>query len=991
MAEIAQIFNTNEPKKIIAVDNALIKTDNSVLKITEDLNNLIKTLSNNKIGLEALNKAYENSKQKVIEIDKVSNKQIEIGKQLTRIEQERIKLRKQQQQTLTKSLVVEERSNVILQKGKLLLQQQTKELKLLLVAKRAQQGSTQQLNAVVAILNNRLSKVNQTTLDGKKKADLLRSSIDRLNSRITAQGTAMSKQKRNIGNYTSALAGVGTKAKMVAMQFAGALGLTSVVFLFVNVLKNAFGTIRGFTKENAVLAGVLGKTRKEVEQLTEQAVNLGSVYPILASEVTKLQVSYARLGFTQSDIINLTEATILGSIALNSELDKTATLVGAVVKAYQDLGTADASKIIDQLTRATQISSQSFVTLETALPKVAGAANALNVPLSKTLSLLGIAQDATLDASIAGTSLRNIFLEIAKKGITLEQALGQIRTSSNRLVTSYDLFGKRAAIVGLALANNIELIDTFDTSLQNAGGTAEKVAKEQMETLDGSILSVASSWEKLILGFRESEGFLSAFFKSLALSLDIASDKYLNTIQKVIAGTGVEELWGAPIKKQLAFQKWALTKIQSLDEESIQMLIDKNKKYIEKDKEFEKDFMSAVDFRIKQIEKNEIESEKRKKLAKQQAELEKIALEKEAIAKRENELEIAAKKEADIEKKLSIEKEKLILKERKLRLENAEERIDLDQEIFDEAEKFIDDELKLIEDAALEEIDIEKNKNQKILDNVKEFAEKEKEVDKELLDAKKETAIDGVNTLFALAEGSFNKKLERLEQEKQIELSNDQLTTEQREKLDADYEIRRQKIQQEKKNADKIQAIAEIGINTAKTVGAIKLKVLEMKAAAALNPLLLPLIPIVAAQIPFAIISGALSAAAVAAYEDGTTNAPSDFVAGETKNGGSKRELVATRSGQVYLAEKPTRFKGNQFKGATVFKNEDTEKIMSQTDHSGFGQRTMTDERILNGLSSVEKAIKNKPIQIVDKDYRTIGLQQNNHREIYLNRLRYGK
>ena len=44
--------------------------------------------------------------------------------------------------------------------------------------------------------------------------------------------------------------------------------------------------------------------------------------------------------------------------------------------------------------------------------------------LDETLALLGIAQDATLDASISGTSLRNIFLELSKKGLTLNEALG---------------------------------------------------------------------------------------------------------------------------------------------------------------------------------------------------------------------------------------------------------------------------------------------------------------------------------------------------------------------------------------------------------------------------------------------------------------------------------------------------------------------------------------------------------------------------------------
>jgi len=246
--------------------------------------------------------------------------------------------------------------------------------------KNAAKGSNEKLAATIGLYEKRLQAVNRTTVKGRAEAAKLTKQIDLMNNKLTKQSSALTKTKRGIGGYASAMKGV-------AMQFAGALGLTSLVFMFVNVLKGSFNTIREFTKQNAVLAGVLGKTRKEIGQLTDQAIQLGSIYPVTASEVNKLQVSYARLGFTQQEIISLTEATILGSIALNSELDATATLVGAVVKAYGDLTTLDAPEIVDKLTIATQKSSLSFSGLQTALPKVAAASNAMNIPLSKTWML----------------------------------------------------------------------------------------------------------------------------------------------------------------------------------------------------------------------------------------------------------------------------------------------------------------------------------------------------------------------------------------------------------------------------------------------------------------------------------------------------------------------------------------------------------------------------------------------------------------------------
>ena len=103
--------------------------------------------------------------------------------------------------------------------------------------------------------------------------------------------------------------------------------------------------------------------------------------------MTQLQIAYARLGFTQNEIINLTEGTIAGSIALNAELDETANLTGAIVRTFDDLKTTDAARIQDVLAAATQKSALNFEKLQTSLPIVAGAANAVGIPFTKLVSL----------------------------------------------------------------------------------------------------------------------------------------------------------------------------------------------------------------------------------------------------------------------------------------------------------------------------------------------------------------------------------------------------------------------------------------------------------------------------------------------------------------------------------------------------------------------------------------------------------------------------
>jgi hypothetical protein len=88
------------------------------------------------------------------------------------------------------------------------------------------------------------------------------------------------------------------------------------------------------------------------------------------------------------------------------------------------------------------------------------------------------------------------------------------------------------------------------------------------------------------------------------------------------------------------------------------------------------------------------------------------------------------------------------------------------------------------------------------------------------------------------------------------------------------------------------------------------------------------------------------------------------------------------------MANKATYFEGSKFKGARIVSNPDTEKMIAAAERSGTsGSRGMTDDRIVEGLASLERTLKNKPVQIVDKDHKTIGFATSNSQTIYLNRI----
>jgi TP901 family phage tail tape measure protein len=316
----------------------------------------------------------------------------------------------------------------------------------------------------------------------------------------------VARLNRRLNKLTPSLGGLGKQMLAFASMTALVAGIGS-----------AINTVKDFEQANANLAGKMGQTVQMTKVLTDDAIRLGSVTSKTATEVSELQFAYAGLGFSQKEILNVTEATINGSVAMNSQLAETAELTGAMIRTFDGFSSVDAPEILDQMTLATQKSALNFEKLNSALPNVAGAANAAGIPFTQLLALLGKLSDAGIDASASGTALKNIFIKSAKKGLDYNQILGEIEKNQDKLTAANDEFGKVAAVSGTILSNNIrqtaELSKVLDSAAagQENAGVAARTAATQLDTLDGALTLLGSAYEGLLLQINEGTGAMGIF------------------------------------------------------------------------------------------------------------------------------------------------------------------------------------------------------------------------------------------------------------------------------------------------------------------------------------------------------------------------------------------------------------------------------------------------------------------------------------------------
>ena len=310
------------------------------------------------------------------------------------------------------------------------------------------------------------------------------------------------------GRLRAAIASTGIGLIVVA---AGAL-----VSLFTSVGKKA----SEFSSALSNLESITGASASEMGELTDQATELGSTTAFTASQVVELQTSLSKLGFKTDDIKKATESILNLGAALGVGLGEAAEVAGSLVRSF-GLTTEDTARVVDVMTKAASSSALSFDTIRESMKLVAPVSRATGVSIEKTSALLGILADNGLKGSIAGTGLAKSFIELSRQGISLEEGMKAVNDSAEPLNTAIDLVGVVAGRTFLTLAAGADDLGGLEQAMNDAAGTAERMAAIQLDNVSGDVTKLGSAWEGLLLSIDKGDGIylrcLEHLFKQVHL------------------------------------------------------------------------------------------------------------------------------------------------------------------------------------------------------------------------------------------------------------------------------------------------------------------------------------------------------------------------------------------------------------------------------------------------------------------------------------------
>tara|TARA_R110000772_G_scaffold263041_1_gene382555 strand:+ start:21 stop:3257 length:3237 start_codon:yes stop_codon:yes gene_type:complete len=330
-------------------------------------------------------------------------------------------------------------------------------------------------------------------------------------------------------------------------------GFQKVVGFLSSQMKDSINVFKEFDFQMQKVRAISGATDLEFKRLKESAEALGRTTFFTATQVAELQTNLSKLGFTAEEILLAQNATLATATATGENLARTATVMGSAIRGF-GLDASEATRVADVMASAFTSSALDIEKFQTSMTKVAPIAKMAGFEIEGTTAILASLTDAGIEASIAGTSLRNILLRLADPTSKLSKRLGGSVSSVDELlprlkemkdsgIALSDVLGitdRRTAAAFGRMLDSADNVAILTEQLRNSEGAAEAMAEIVGDSLQGAMLRFKSATDGLKLALVDLFGgnFQKLVDKFAKVFNNLASEKNIKRISKFAKGIG---------------------------------------------------------------------------------------------------------------------------------------------------------------------------------------------------------------------------------------------------------------------------------------------------------------------------------------------------------------------------------------------------------------------------------------------------------------------
>ena len=368
---------------------------------------------------------------------------------------------------------------------------------------------------------------------------------------------------RNVGNYKSALKGLGSQLLMLGG------GLSAI-----SVLKGMGSIVMDFDQAVGDLGAISGKSQEELSGLNEQAKQLGATTQFSATQITEMQIELAKLGFTTEQISASTGAVANFAAATGAAIPEAAALAGSALRAF-GLEASEMERVVSVMGVATTKSALDFSKLQTGLSSVAPVAKSFGFSIEDTTALLGTLANSGFDASSAATATRNILLNLAdangdlakelgrpiKSADDLAEGLKELEESGIDLGEALELTDKRSVAAFSTFMENADTITDLKDGITDVNDELEAMAAKRLDTIAGQFTLLSSAWEGWVLavssgsgvgeGLKATLGFIAQNLNAIMSSIFMAVRAWVQYKATLLLVKGIQWAMTGGFKKMI--------------------------------------------------------------------------------------------------------------------------------------------------------------------------------------------------------------------------------------------------------------------------------------------------------------------------------------------------------------------------------------------------------------------------------------------------------
>lgn len=377
-----------------------------------------------------------------------------------------------------------------------------------------------------------IDKVSSVTDRIGSKFPKLTKNVQRANKSFERLEKSTATVKRNLSRIGGTVRNVG-------------LGMTAGLTLPILAFgAQMFETSRTFDQSMNKVQALTGASTKEIMAMRNEAKKLGSTTAFSASQASDAMAFFGQAGFNTNQILKATAPTLALAAASATDLATTADIASNIMGGF-NIKADEMTRVADVLALTTAKGNVNLEMMGETMKDAAPVALKYGATLEETSALVAKLGDAGIQGSKAGTTLKNMFLQLTTATPRVQKILqalgvkaidpstGKMRkmtdilvdlnkgfkgkniSEAKRLAILNEVFGKRAIAGAGVLLDAVaqtdkktgKLVNTvaeLEDKLKGSTGAASRMQNTLEKGLPGAVNSFKSAWEGVQLAFADS-------------------------------------------------------------------------------------------------------------------------------------------------------------------------------------------------------------------------------------------------------------------------------------------------------------------------------------------------------------------------------------------------------------------------------------------------------------------------------------------------------